>query len=91
MSRVHEVAPIEALARISHLARGDTGGSDAARRVLRWLVLDDGGYQLRRLDGVNRAAMMDIIEWWAGPLWSEQPLHDVIKDLVEPAPSPPAE
>jgi len=87
MSLEHQPAPVEAIARISRLARGDTGGSDAARKLLRWLVLDDGGYQLRRLDATNQAAMMAIIEWWAGPLWSEQPLHDVIKDLVEPVKS----
>jgi hypothetical protein len=81
--------PTEALALLFEAACHDTGGSQAIRNFLFWLAgLPDptgfegnGGLELRRLDGAHKAAALEVLTWWAGPIKSDQPLYQILQNL----------
>lgn len=80
--------PVAALASLHELAKGRSGGSQAARYFLFWLVGDqepsghvgDGALELRRLDAPHRKAAVEVLAWWAEGL-NVKPLEDVLDDL----------
>jgi len=81
--------PEDSLRLLYEAACLDTGGSQAARNFLFWLAgepdptgfVGDGGLELRRLDGQLKKAALQVIEWWAGPTKSDQPLYDILGEL----------
>ena len=87
--------PSEALALLHGTAAGDTGGSVAARTFLFWLVGrsdpaglgTDGALELRRLDARHLEAALAVLTWWTGPTRSDQPVYDILEDLVRRVPA----
>jgi len=81
--------PEESISLLYEAACQDTGGSQAARNFLFWLVgqsdptgyVGDGGLELRRLDGQLKKAALQVLEWWAGPTKSDQPIYDILAKL----------
>lgn len=87
------VAPVpeESLRLLYDAACMDTGGSQACRNFLFWLIGErdptgfrgDGGLELRRLDGQLKTAAIEVLTWWAGPTKSDAPLYDILARLRE--------
>ena len=83
--------PDDALRLLYEAACLDTGGSQAARYFLFWLVgkddptgfQGDGGLELRRLDGELKNAALQVMEWWDGPTKNDAPLHQVLEKLKQ--------
>jgi hypothetical protein len=83
--------PIAALDLLFKAARGDTGGSQATRHFLFWLVAQpdptgfngQGGLELRRLDGEHRQAALEVLGWWGGPTKSDEPLYSRLRVLAD--------
>ena len=81
--------PEESLCLLYEAACQDTGGSQAARNFLFWLAgqpdptgyRGDGGIELRRFDRQLKEAALQVIEWWAGPTKSDNPLYEVLSQL----------
>jgi hypothetical protein len=81
--------PEESLRFLYEAACQDSGGSQAARNFLFWLAgqpdptgfVGDGGIELRRLDEQRKKAALQVVEWWAGPTKSDQPLYDILRKL----------
>jgi hypothetical protein len=88
--------PLNALQLLYEASCGSTGGRQAARNLLFWLVgkgdptgyVGCGGIELRRLDRQLTTAALEVLAWWAGPTESDQPVYDVLRKLsVRFAPS----
>lgn len=75
--------PKDALELLRQTALHDTGGSRAARNILRWLWAYFGGLELRALDFQRRAAALDVIAWWGGCVKSHDPLEKIIDEINE--------
>ena len=83
--------PTESLELLSKTARGDTGGSQAARCFLFGLVGQDdptgyrgqGALELRRFDTPHLNAALGVLSWWTGGTESDQPLYDILDSLLE--------
>jgi len=81
--------PTKELDLLYQAARGDTGGSQAARYFLFWLAgrpdptgfVGDRGLELRRLDRCLKNAALEVLAWWAGPTRSDRPLYDLLAKL----------
>jgi hypothetical protein len=81
--------PEESLRVLYEAACQDTGGSQAARSFLFWLTgqtdptgyVGDGGLELRRFDHQLKTAALQVLEWWAGPTKSDEPLYDLLHKL----------
>ena len=81
--------PISALKSLFYAACLDTGGSQAARNYLFWLVgkpdptgyEGNGGIELRRLDCDLKQAALEVFQWWSGPTASDEPLYEVLREL----------
>ncbi len=81
--------PEPSLRLLFEAAAGDTGGGQAARYFLFWLAgrpdptgfVGDGGLELRRFDGQLKAAAIEVLQWWAGPVRTDQPLYDLLHAL----------
>jgi hypothetical protein len=81
--------PDESLRLLHDAACMDTGGSQAARNFLFWLAGQPdptgfkgcGGIELRRLDHQLKAAAFEVLQWWAGPTKSDEPLYLVLRSL----------
>jgi len=85
MRRERDATAALELLRITAL--GDTGGSRAARNILRWLWCSHGGIELRVLDYTRQAAALEVMAWWAGPVQSDAPLQAVINQINEKWPA----
>ena len=83
--------PEESLHLLYETACQDTGGSQAARSFLFWLAgqpdptgyAGDGGIELRRFDQELKKAAFQVMEWWADPTKSDNPLYEVLGKLRE--------
>lgn len=81
--------PEAALTLLFDAACGASGGSQAARSFLFWLAGRPdptgyegiGGLELRRMDRAHKAAALELLDWWAGPTQSDQPLYEVLSKL----------
>jgi hypothetical protein len=81
--------PEESLRFLYEAACMDTGGSQAARNFLFWLAGQPdptgfegcGGIELRRLDYQLKAAAFEVLQWWAGPTKSDEPLYELLRKL----------
>lgn len=80
-ARQAECVPLDELELLRSTALGDTGGSRAARNILRWLWAWHGGLELRALDGPRQRAALRVMHWWAGPVHSHDPLGNVIDEI----------
>ena len=76
-----ELVPTEELELLRKTALADTGGSRAARNILRWLWAWHGGLELRALDGPRQRAALRVMHWWAGPVQSHEPLGNVLDEI----------
>ena|SRR6185312_10717641 len=85
----HPPVPEESLRVLYEAACMHTGGSQAARNFLFWLAGQPdptgfsgcGGIELRRLDYQLKAAAFEVLQWWAGPTKSDEPLYAVLRKL----------
>jgi hypothetical protein len=83
--------PDDSLHMLYEAACMDTGGSQAARNFLFWLAGQPdptgfegcGGIELRRLDYQLKAAALEVLQWWAGPTKSDEPLYDILRKLTD--------
>jgi hypothetical protein len=83
--------PTQSLTLLRDTAFGDTGGSQAARSFLFWLsghddptgYRGDGALELRRLDERHRLAALEVLSWWAGGTETDQPVFDIVDELLE--------
>lgn len=85
------VAPVpETALRILHAAAlQDTGGSQACRSFLFWLVGQNdptgyqgsGGFELRRMDGQLRQASIEVLRWWSSPTKTDEPLYAILANI----------
>ena len=80
-ARQAECVPLDELELLRSTALGDTGGSRAARNILRWLGAWHGGLELRALDGSRLAAALRVISWWSGSVKSHEPLERVLDEI----------
>jgi hypothetical protein len=84
--------PAKSLELLRRTAMGDTGGSQAARSFLFGLLVgqeDPTGYrgqgaiELRRLDPLHTRAAMEVLAWWVGGTESDQPVYDVLDQIID--------
>ena len=81
--------PDAALKTLHDAACQDTGGSQACRSFLFWLVGQNdptgyqgaGGFELRRMDGQLKSAAIEVLRWWSGPTKSDEPLYETLASI----------